>query len=1024
MDNAKGGTLFTLSGGELTVEMIQEIMMGISFLHRNCLVHRDIKPENIFLDEDNHIKIGDFGLIQKYTGARSLDGTEYYLDPLLQGTYLGDVYSYAVSLFELIAGKHFCTYVSEHLTKLNAQKKLLPLPTTTKSIEEILILSGTNPMGAFRLLDPEVFNSFTQKHLTSLKQPNFAPIIPFFLEAVRLEPNLSLNDDIEHYEKHLLNLLHHPIQVHKDADKLNHAKAKAVRPALMVDHRTITLDYEPDFLNDATWGGFESEANGYLLKQFSIEGETPKETLDRIRQHTTFVILDENKPGHPPLQGPDGSDLTITADKIMFVRNSSGHFSILCHFDRNSIPDFDIWFPYNDDVDPKYRDWCLLPVRLPVKCSAHEAEPMPCFQSLHFVEPDSDLIFLDPFTFDKDKTYRTPQEHAQSMISVVEGFERSFETEPRRFTQVHLGTFSEILDGKLKEPVVKPEELNAPGADDDHDVPVIFEEEPRRKLVTDQIPPFNVHKNLSIHMLKARFAHMLRQPMEEWPEGANDLKAKIERTKNLDSCCCSSVIKFLNPEDIGVKYRRVSDADAVKESEGHTNVFSIRVCKKTIKIPSYPDYNPPTYRDEFFYILNDNYSVMFTSFMDPTFEKFVLGLDAALQNNFILNGKIMSPCFSPMSPLTTFHPTNTSVFLDETGTDDKSPVKLIEARDILSLQLQDVHPDCIICSGLTTDGKEIPLTFRTQQDISYLTSAFGITPDNPPNPTPIFTLKSDYDPTSHLLIFSRNKAIFPAWKRLEVLKCRTSPAGRVRPLLNDEPTSLHIQSIQVTSVREVRGSRYLIIKINGEEDNYAIEQETLSEWLTSIYPEIPEGDAFEAKLKSSKQALLELDQYIHNIQVDRAIIKPDVDFTLLRSRKRSRALSTSYSKPFVFKGTTKADLTHHKAISDAQTQIIFSSVTNAKNAEDQEDLPPPQPQPKIDPIHSYYYPSYERTETDLKIPYKEEYDSLMKKVNLYKHVLGEIEYVVHNPNFNVDNLYLGQVKDILKIINESKERLK
>ncbi|XP_046687369.1 eIF-2-alpha kinase GCN2-like [Homalodisca vitripennis] len=42
--------------------LLREIVEGLSHIHQQGIIHRDLKPVNIFIDSEDHVKIGDFGL--------------------------------------------------------------------------------------------------------------------------------------------------------------------------------------------------------------------------------------------------------------------------------------------------------------------------------------------------------------------------------------------------------------------------------------------------------------------------------------------------------------------------------------------------------------------------------------------------------------------------------------------------------------------------------------------------------------------------------------------------------------------------------------------------------------------------------------------------------------------------------------------------------------------------------------------------------------------------------------------------
>jgi serine/threonine protein kinase len=112
-------------GGDLNFHIIQnlfeedearfyiaELILGIEHLHELDIIYRDLKPENILINEDNHIKLADFGLAKEgvtdIQNTKSFVGSPAYLAPeMLMRKGVGksaDIYGIGAVLYEMICG--------------------------------------------------------------------------------------------------------------------------------------------------------------------------------------------------------------------------------------------------------------------------------------------------------------------------------------------------------------------------------------------------------------------------------------------------------------------------------------------------------------------------------------------------------------------------------------------------------------------------------------------------------------------------------------------------------------------------------------------------------------------------------------------------------------------------------------------------------------------------------------------------------------------------------------------------------
>ena len=112
------------------IDIFSQILDGISHIHKLNIVHRDIKPSNIIIDQNDQIKLLDFGIAKDYNNdpnltvvGQSVGGTPMYMSPEhisnAKINVQSDIYSLGVTFWHMLTGK--APYEGQSLAKIYSQ---------------------------------------------------------------------------------------------------------------------------------------------------------------------------------------------------------------------------------------------------------------------------------------------------------------------------------------------------------------------------------------------------------------------------------------------------------------------------------------------------------------------------------------------------------------------------------------------------------------------------------------------------------------------------------------------------------------------------------------------------------------------------------------------------------------------------------------------------------------------------------------------------------------------------------------
>ncbi|MBP7534905.1 MAG: serine/threonine protein kinase, partial [Chitinophagales bacterium] len=98
------------------IPIFTQILDAFQYAHNKGIVHRDVKPSNIFIDDNGHAKILDFGIAKifgtqdDFTTTGTQIGTPMYMSPEQVKAdknidHRSDIYSLGVTLYFILHGK-------------------------------------------------------------------------------------------------------------------------------------------------------------------------------------------------------------------------------------------------------------------------------------------------------------------------------------------------------------------------------------------------------------------------------------------------------------------------------------------------------------------------------------------------------------------------------------------------------------------------------------------------------------------------------------------------------------------------------------------------------------------------------------------------------------------------------------------------------------------------------------------------------------------------------------------------------
>ncbi|CAM4858651.1 unnamed protein product [Rotaria socialis] len=339
-----------------------EIACALSFLHSKSFVYRDLKPENVFVFEDGHIKLGDFGLckenIDKQPKATTFCGTQEYIAYEIYKHFEYDEnvdwWSLGIMIYELFTFVTPFYDEDESQVEENVLFKDVCYPETM-SIEAKRIISGllerdpqrrlgnkNSPLG---LLNEEPFfmKPYTLNNIENRRVP--PPWIPSSL--ISLEPSGEQLRLSEIEQKDRVLLLSTPADTFRGFSYINPNMTTMTTDlfksiyitmriyATIIQTKSITWKNSNEILNGLKWAIYCSEGYNHVsqtvyyeeflrncqtIRQYILSADIPSDFVQNAYGYLLHAIFcrTDNHIHHRELALRVFSSLTTTTNQASY----------------------------------------------------------------------------------------------------------------------------------------------------------------------------------------------------------------------------------------------------------------------------------------------------------------------------------------------------------------------------------------------------------------------------------------------------------------------------------------------------------------------------------------------------------------------------------------------------------------------------------------------------------------------------------------------------------------------------------